>query len=45
LRQSPVAVIARIDNGKVLLDPRTVMSNQNDAVIEAIKFALDHDSK
>jgi L-seryl-tRNA(Ser) seleniumtransferase len=45
LRQSPVAVIARIDNGKVLLDPRTVMSNQNDAVIEAINFALDHDSK
>jgi len=45
LRQSPVAVIARIDNSKVLLDPRTVMSNQNDAVIEAIKFALDHDSK
>jgi len=45
LRQSPVAVIARIENNRVLLDPRTVMSDQNDAVIEAIKFALDQDSK
>jgi len=41
LRQSPSgAVIARIDNERVLLDPRTVLPDQDSAVIEAIKFAL-----
>jgi len=39
LRQSPVAVIARIENDRILLDPRTVLAEQDEAVIEAIKFA------
>ena len=41
LRESPVAVVARIENNRVILDPRTVLPDQDDAVIEAIKFALN----
>ncbi|MDP6667386.1 MAG: L-seryl-tRNA(Sec) selenium transferase [Dehalococcoidia bacterium] len=40
LRQSPVAVVARIENDRILLDPRTVLPDQDAAVIEAVKFAL-----
>lgn len=45
LRQSPVAVVARIENDRVLLDPRTVQANQDAAVIEAIKFAVGEDQQ
>ncbi len=45
LRKSPIAVVARIENDRVLLDPRTVMNDQDHAVIEAIKFAMDQDSR
>ncbi|HIF72796.1 MAG TPA: L-seryl-tRNA(Sec) selenium transferase [Dehalococcoidia bacterium] len=41
LRKSPVAVIARIENNRILLDPRTVLPGQDDAVVEAVKFALE----
>jgi len=41
LRESPVAVVARIENNRVKLDPRTVLPDQDNAVIEAIKFALN----
>ena len=41
LRESPVAVVARIENNRVILDPRTVLPDQDDAVIDAIKFALN----
>jgi len=41
LRESPVAVVARIENNRIILDPRTVLPDQDDAVIETIKFALD----
>ena len=41
LRESPVAVVARIENNRVILDPRTVLPDQDDAVIEAIKFAVN----
>ncbi len=41
LRRSPVAVIARIENDRILLDPRTVLRSQDDAVIEAVKIALE----
>jgi len=41
LRDSPVAVVARIENNRVKLDPRTVLPDQDDAVIEAIKFAVN----
>ncbi|MCI0837073.1 MAG: L-seryl-tRNA(Sec) selenium transferase [Chloroflexi bacterium] len=40
LRKSPVAVVARIENDRVLLDPRTVLPDQDFAVIEAVVFAL-----
>ena len=41
LRESPVAVVARIENNRIILDPRTVLPDQDDAVIETIKFALN----
>jgi len=41
LRESPVAVVARIENNRVKLDPRTVLPDQDNAVIEAIKSALN----
>ena len=40
LRRAPVAVIARIENDRILLDPRTVLATQDHAVAEAIKFAV-----
>ena len=40
LRRAPVAVIARIENDQILLDPRTVLPTQDYAVVEAIKFAM-----
>ena len=43
LRDSPVAVVARIENGKVLLDPRTVLPEQDSAVIEAAIHSLAQD--
>ncbi len=45
LRQAPIVVVARIENDRVLLDPRTVLVSQDDAVIEAIKFAVAQSSK
>jgi L-seryl-tRNA(Ser) seleniumtransferase len=41
LRKSPIAVVARIENDRVLLDPRTVFPEQDAAVIEAIRFAVE----
>ena len=41
LRQSPVPVIARIENDRVLLDARTVLPDQDFAVVEAIIYSLD----
>lgn len=41
LRQSPVAVVARIENDRILLDPRTVLPDQDFAVIEAVIFSLE----
>jgi L-seryl-tRNA(Ser) seleniumtransferase len=40
LRESSDPVVARIENNRILLDPRTVLPNQDTAVIEAIKFAV-----
>ena len=41
LRKSPVAVVARIENDRVLLDTRTVLPDQDFAVVEAIIYSLD----
>jgi len=41
LRQGAVPVVARIENDRVLLDPRTVLPDQDFAVIEAIIYSLD----
>ncbi|MDA1279084.1 MAG: L-seryl-tRNA(Sec) selenium transferase [Chloroflexi bacterium] len=41
LRRSPVAVVARIENDRILLDPRTVLPQQDAAVIEAVRFAWE----
>ena len=42
LRRSPTAVVARIENDQVLLDPRTVLVAQDSAIVEAVKFALEN---
>ena len=42
LRRSPTPVVARIGNDQILLDPRTVLIDQDSAVVEAIKFALEN---
>ena len=42
LRRSPVAVVARIENDQILLDPRTVLIDQDSAVVETVKFALEN---
>ena len=41
LREGPVAVVARIENDRVLLDPRTVLADQDSAVIEALIYSVD----
>lgn len=40
LRQSPQAVIARVEDGRVLLDLRTVFPEQDGAVMEAVMAAI-----
>ena len=42
LRRSPTAVVARIENDQILLDPRTVLVAQDSAIVEAVKFALEN---
>jgi len=42
LRRSPTAVVARIENDQILLDPRTVLVDQDSAIVEAVKFALEN---
>ena len=41
LREGPVAVVVRIENDRVLLDPRTVLADQDSAVIEALIYSVD----
>ncbi len=41
LRESHPPVIARAENGKVLLDPRTVFAEQDSALLNALRNALD----
>ena len=40
LRGSPTPVVARIDDGQVALDPRTVAPNEDGALLEALRAAL-----
>ncbi|MCL4300895.1 MAG: L-seryl-tRNA(Sec) selenium transferase [Anaerolineae bacterium] len=40
LRQADPAVIARIDNRQLLLDPRTVLPEQDEALVSALEYAL-----
>jgi len=40
LRESDPPVIARIEEGRVLLDPRTVLPGEDDAVLAAVRAAL-----
>lgn len=40
LRQADPPVIARIDNRQLLLDPRTVLPEQDKALVTALKYAL-----
>jgi L-seryl-tRNA(Ser) seleniumtransferase len=42
LRRSPTPVVARIENDQILLDPRTVLVDQDSAIVEAVKFALEN---
>jgi len=43
LRQAATPVVARIERGDVLLDPRTVLPGEDEAVIEALRAALAPD--
>jgi L-seryl-tRNA(Ser) seleniumtransferase len=40
LRQGEPAVVARVKDGKLLIDVRTVFAEQEDALIEAVRRAL-----
>ena len=40
LRQATTPVVARIERGDVLLDPRTVLPGEDETVIEALRAAL-----
>ena len=37
LRENVPPIIARIEGDKVLLDPRTVMENEEDLVVDALR--------
>ncbi len=39
LRQADPPVVARIEDDRLVLDPRTVMANEEDAVVEAVRLA------
>ena len=39
LRQADSPVVARIEDDKLVLDPRTVMADEEDAVVEAVRLA------
>jgi L-seryl-tRNA(Ser) seleniumtransferase len=40
LRAAPTPVVARIEADRVLLDPRTVLPDQDDAVVQALDEAF-----
>jgi L-seryl-tRNA(Ser) seleniumtransferase len=40
LREADPPVVARIEEGRVLLDPRTVLPGEDEAVLAAIRSAL-----
>jgi hypothetical protein len=40
LRHGQTPVLTRVEDGAVLLDPRTVLKSQDIAVIEALRLAL-----
>jgi L-seryl-tRNA(Ser) seleniumtransferase len=40
LRQWPTPIIVRVAEGKVLLDPRTVMDEEETALLEGVKNVL-----
>ncbi len=40
LRQAKPALIARVQNGRLLLDPRTVLQEEDDQVVEIIKTRI-----
>jgi L-seryl-tRNA(Ser) seleniumtransferase len=42
LREENPPIIARIENGKVLLDPRTVLPEQDKALLVGLKKTLDN---
>ena len=44
LRQSQPPVIGRIENEQVLLDPRTVLPEQEEALVEAVRQVLNADA-
>ena len=40
LRESSTPVVARIDEGRVLLDPRTVLPEEDGLLLDALRSAL-----
>ncbi len=45
MRNCPTSVVGRIENDHVLLDPRTVLSDQDSAVIESVISAFERSKK
>jgi L-seryl-tRNA(Ser) seleniumtransferase len=43
LRRADPPVVARIEEDRVVLDPRTVMPGEDDAVVQAVRGALPTD--
>ena len=41
LREAELPVIARIDEDRVVIDPRTVLPNEEEALLESLKVALE----
>ena len=42
LRQATPAVIGRVESGRLLLDPRTVLPEQDGALLQAVRAALSY---
>jgi L-seryl-tRNA(Ser) seleniumtransferase len=40
LRRADPPVVARVEEGRVVLDPRTVMPDEDEAVVGALRAAL-----
>jgi len=45
LHQAQIPIIARVQNDRVVLDPRTVLPEQDEALLTGLRIELDYQSK